>query len=147
MSVTLVLPDADPCSFCEYLAGRRPYTILERDDITATLVTWEQRGRGHLLVVPVAHRVTILDLVAEERAVLLDAVARATRAIVGAYGVEGVAVWQNNGVPAEQTVPHMHVHVAGTVEGGGTINGQVERLPVEATDAIAADLRPHLAEA
>ena len=34
----------DACPFCAYLAGTRPYTILERDDLTATLVTFEHGG-------------------------------------------------------------------------------------------------------
>jgi histidine triad (HIT) family protein len=71
-------------------------------------------------------------------------VVRATAAVVGAYDPQGVAVWQNNGVPAGQSVPHVHVHVAGTVPGGGTRRGHVERLDVTATDRIADRLRPHL---
>ena len=140
----MILPPDEPCSFCDYLDGRRPYTILRRDDVSATLVTWEQRGQGHVLVIPVAHRATVLDLTSEERSALMDGVAAATAAIVGAYDPHGVAVWQNNGVPASQTVPHVHVHVAGTLPGGRTIWGDVERLPIEETDEIAARLLPHL---
>ncbi len=140
----LALPPNQPCSFCDYLAGRRPYTVLYRDTISATLVTWEQRGQGHLLVIPVAHRVTVLDLTSEERSAMMNGVAAATAAIVGAYDPEGVAVWQNNGMAASQTVPHVHFHVAGTLPGGGTVWGDVERLPIEKTDEIAARLLPHL---
>jgi histidine triad (HIT) family protein len=140
----LVLPQLDPCSFCSYLAGTQRYTILDRDDVTALLVTYEQRGLGHVLVIPVRHRVTILDLDAGERSGVMDGVARATAAIVGAFDPEGVAVWQNNGIPAHQSVPHVHVHVAGTLPGGGTNWGQVPRLDIDQTDAIAARLRPHL---
>jgi len=74
----------------------------------------------------------------------MDAVARATRAIVGAFDPGGVAVWQNNGIPAHQTVPHVHVHVAGTLINGGTEWGAVERLTTSVTDQIAARLQPHL---
>ena len=96
-------------------------------------------------MVPLAHRVTILDVTPAEGAALVAGVQRAMAAIVGAYDPEGVAVWQNNGVPAHQTVPHVHVHVAGTRPGGGTEWGAVPRLAVTATDAIADRLRPHLA--
>ena len=74
----------------------------------------------------------------------MDAVARATRAILGAFDPGGVAVWQNNGIPAHQTVPHVHIHVAGTLVGGGTQWGDVERLATTVTDQIAARLQPHL---
>jgi histidine triad (HIT) family protein len=142
--VPLVLPPSEPCSFCAYLDGSRPYTILDRNDLVAILVTYEQRGLGHVLVVPVRHRLTILDLSPEEGSALMHGVVRATAAVVGAFDPEGVAVWQNNGIPANQSVPHVHAHVAGTIPGGGTIWGEVERLEVTATDVIADRLRPHL---
>jgi histidine triad (HIT) family protein len=143
-AVPLALPPSDPCSFCDYLAGTRSYTILDRDDLTAMLVTYEQRGRGHVLVIPVRHRLTVLDLSAAERAAVMDGVVRAVDAITKAFDPEGVAVWQNNGIPAHQSVPHVHFHVAGTLPQGGTIWGAVEQLDIATTDGIAAQLRPHL---
>jgi histidine triad (HIT) family protein len=140
----LLLPPSSPCAFCLYLSGQRPYTILDRNDVTALLVTYEQRGRGHILVIPVHHRETILDLTAREQAAVMADVARATAAIVGAFDPEGVAVWQNNGLPAHQSVPHLHVHVAGTLPEGGTEWGDVVGLTVAQTDLIAERLRPHL---
>jgi histidine triad (HIT) family protein len=74
----------------------------------------------------------------------MDDVARSTKAIIGSFDPEGVAVWQNNGIPAHQTVPHLHVHGAGTLVGGGTQWGDVERLSMAATDQIAEKLAAHL---
>jgi histidine triad (HIT) family protein len=142
--VPLELPPDDPCWFCRYLAGTVPYTILERHDLTATLVTFEQRGQGHVLVIPIRHLNTIADLSPREQWAVMDGVGRVTRAIIGAFDPRGIAVWQNNGIPAHQTVPHVHVHVAGTLATGGTLWGQVPRLPTNRTDEIAAVLRPHL---
>jgi histidine triad (HIT) family protein len=140
----LVIPPSSPCSFCDYLAGVRPYTILDRNDITAMLVTHEQRGQGHVLVIPVQHRETILDLRREEQSALMAEVVRAAESIIGAFDPDGVAVRQNNGIPADQSVPHVHVHVAGTLPEGGTHWGEVGRLTVAETDAIGARLHPHL---
>ena len=137
------MPDDDPCSFCEYLAGRRRYTILDRDDVTAVLVTREQRGALHVLVIPVAHRPTILDLTPEEEGPLMAAVTRAARAVARAADAEGVSVWQNNGTPSHQSVPHVHVHVAATFPGASTTWGEVPVLDVDETDAIAERLRPY----
>jgi len=135
-----------PCAFCEDLAGARPCTILYRDDVVALIVPHQQRGQGHVLVIPVQHRVTILDLTASERAAVMDATVRASAAVVAAFDPDGVAVWQNNGVPAFQSVPHVHVHVAGTLPGGGTDWGDAPLLPAAETDAIAERLRPHMNE-
>ncbi|HUS62596.1 MAG TPA: HIT family protein [Acidimicrobiales bacterium] len=139
----LLVPDAD-CSFCAYLSGMRPYTILERSEQTAILVTFEQRGVGHVLVIPIEHRRTILELEPDESASLMITAARAARAIDAAYQPQGIAVWQNNGTPANQTVPHVHIHVAATLPGGGTNWGEVERLSIAETNAIADRLREHL---
>ena len=143
----LDVPISDACSFCDYLAGRRRFTILERDDLTATLVTREQRGRGHVLVIPVTHRETILDLAPVEATALMAGVTRAVALVARAYDAAGVAVWQNNGVPAHQSVPHVHFHVAATLPEGGTNWGSVPRLSLDETDAIAARLQSHRSDA
>jgi histidine triad (HIT) family protein len=138
---SIQLPNDGVCAFCDYLSGKRPYTILTRNDHTATLVTREQRGLPHLLVVPVTHRELITDLTDEEAKEVLIAVREAARAIDRAYGRPGIAVWQNNGVPANQTISHVHFHVAGTLVGGGTDWGDVEELTTEVTDRIAERIR------
>ena len=138
------VPVTDACPFCDYLAGRRPYTVLRRNDVTATLVTREQRGLSHVLVVPVAHRETVLDLTDEEACALALDVRAAAAAIERVEAAAGTAIWQNNGVPAHQTVPHVHVHVAATLPGGGTEWGRVPHLDLAETDAIGARLRPYL---
>jgi histidine triad (HIT) family protein len=140
----LAVPRAEHCAFCDYLNGVRPYTILERDDVVAALVTREQRGVGHVLMIPVAHRETILDLADLERVEIMRGIVRVATAIDQAYQRPGLAVWQNNGVPAHQKIPHAHFHVAGTLEGGTTYFGPVSELSVEDTDHIADRLRPFL---
>lgn len=140
----LNVPQTERCAFCDYLANRRPFTVLWRDAETAILVTREQRGRGHVLVVPVQHRETILDLTLAEASALMSQVVAAARAIDEAFGRPGIAIWQNNGLAAHQTIPHVHFHVAGTLPGGDTERGQVRELPLDETDEIARLLEPHL---
>jgi histidine triad (HIT) family protein len=140
---SLDLPDDDPCAFCDYLSGKRPFTILCRTDLIAVLVTRDQRGVGHLLVIPTRHYPTLLEATVEERHALIDTVAAAAAAIDDAYERPGIAVWQNNGTAAHQAIAHLHFHVAGTLPGGGTNFGEVPELTVEQTDQIAR----HLAEA
>jgi histidine triad (HIT) family protein len=111
--------------------------------VVSVLVTREQRGRSHVLVIPNAHRPTVLDLVPAEHGPLMAAVVRAARAVAATSGADGVAVWQKNGVGNGQTIPHVHVHVAGTLPEGGTAWGAVPSLTVEETDRLADALRPH----
>lgn len=139
----LTLPEANPCAFCSYLNGSRPYTILYRNELTAILVTREQRGVAHLLAVTTRHVPTILELQQAEAHAIVDLVQRAAAAIDDAEHRPGISIWQNNGVAAHQAIPHFHVHVAGTIDGGGTDFGAVTELTLRETDAIAARIRPH----
>ena len=143
-SNNLDVPDTERCAFCDYLSGARPYTVLARTDLVAILVTREQRGDSHLLILPVTHRPTLLDLTPAESRAVMAGVVESARAVDASAGRPGIAVWQNNGVPANQTIPHVHFHVAGTLPGGGTERGEVAELSVGETDRLAAKLRPFL---
>ena len=138
----LVLPeDSQACAFCDYLAGRRPFTIVARGTRVAILVTREQRGIAHLLVVPLKHRPTILDLADDELGAMMWSVREAARAIVAAESPPGISVWQNNGLAANQAIPHVHFHVAGTLPQGGTERGEVPEVSLRETNLIAQRLR------
>lgn len=134
------LPKNADCAFCAYLRGDRPYTILCRTKDTATFVTREQRGHPHLLVLPLRHVPTILQLTDSEMASVAIAVRDAATLIDRAYSKPGIAVWQNNGIPAGQAISHVHFHVAGTLEGGGTEFGPVVEISIAETDEIAKKL-------
>ncbi len=140
----IVLPDAFPCAFCDYLSGARPYTVVFREELAAILVTREQRGASHVLVVPVRHAPTVLDLRDDESHAVIDLTRRAASAIDQADRRPGISIWQNNGVEANQAIPHFHIHVAGTVPGGGTEWDDVDELSISETDLIAERLRPYL---
>jgi histidine triad (HIT) family protein len=137
----VTLPDDGRCAFCDYLAGRRPYTVVCRSALVAVLVTREQRGIGHVLVLPVRHVPTLLEATREERHALIDSVAACAQAIDSAYERPGIAVWQNNGTAAHQAIGHLHFHVAGTLPGGGTEFGEVRERGILETNAIGERLR------
>lgn len=139
-TTNLDIPEQEPCAFCDYLNGARPFTILCRDDLVAVLVTREQRGIGHLLVLPVRHYPTLLESNAPERHKIMDTLAWAASAIDAAFERPGIAVWQNNGKAAHQAIPHLHFHIAGTIPGGGTDFDDVPELSVEQTDRIAEQI-------
>lgn len=140
----LNVPDAYPCAFCDYLSGARPFTILHREELAAILVTREQRGLSHLLVITTRHALTVLDINDAESEAVMRLVREAARAIDEVEQRPGISVWQNNGVEAHQAIPHFHIHVAGTVPGGGTEWDEVHELSIDETEKIAASLRPAL---
>ncbi|RLT27989.1 MAG: HIT family protein [Chloroflexi bacterium] len=75
---------------------------------------------GHLIVFPVRHVSTLMELTDEETA----AIATETRAMAGALEraypeVGGFLIYQNNGTASFQEVPHVHMHVVPRREGSG----------------------------
>lgn len=137
----LRIPQKDSCAFCGYLAGHKPFTILETTDLSAILVTREQRGVAHCLVIPKRHVATILDLTDDEQTDLIRNIVRVSTSINDSEKRPGLTVWQNNGEPASQSIPHVHFHVAATLDEGGTDWGDVPELSIAETDRIADRLR------
>lgn len=140
---SIITPEPKPCAFCAYLRKERPFTFVFRDSHIAILVTREQRGEPHLLVIPLRHVETVLEISDQEATQLAIGVRDAARAIEQEYKPSGISIWQNNGTPASQSIGHVHFHVAGTLEEGGTDWGAVPELPLEKTEEIAVRLRPY----
>jgi histidine triad (HIT) family protein len=105
------------CVFCAIVAGRVPAdVVLETDDFVAFL---DRRPviKGHVLLVPRTHVVTLPDLPAALRDPFLDAAQRLASAVVDGLGAQGSFVAVNNVV--SQSVAHLHMHVVPRTRGDG----------------------------
>lgn len=114
MRASVVVVD---CVFCSIVAGETPAdVVLETDDLLAFL---DRRPvfKGHVLVVPKAHHVTLPDLPAGLRDPFLAAAQRLATAMVEGLGAQGSFVAMNNTV--SQSVPHLHCHVVPRTKGDG----------------------------
>jgi histidine triad (HIT) family protein len=105
------------CVFCDIVAGDvEADRVLETDDLVAFL---DQRPvfKGHVLLVPREHVVTLPDLPAALRDPFLEAGQRLATAVVEGLGAQGSFVAVNNVV--SQSVPHLHLHVVPRTKGDG----------------------------
>ncbi len=73
--------------------------------------------KGHVLVVPRAHRETIVDLAPAEVGPLFERVRQIADALEVGLGADGTFVATNNRV--SQSVAHLHVHVVPRHRGDG----------------------------
>jgi histidine triad (HIT) family protein len=108
------MPD---CLFCSVAAGETPAaTVLSDDDFVAFL---DHRPvfKGHTLLVPRRHVVTLPDLPGELRDGFLAEAQRLARAVVDGLGAQGSFVAINNTV--SQSVAHLHLHVVPRTKGDG----------------------------
>lgn len=107
----MVTPGDGGCVFCDIVRGRSPAARVFEDDRFIAFMDINPINRGHVLVLPKAHRETLFDLEGAEVAALFVRVAGLAGAIREAMGAHGMNIGQNNGQAANQIVPHVHVHV------------------------------------
>ena len=108
---------AADCVFCAIAAGEVPAeVVLDEPDLVAFL---DRRPvfKGHLLLVPRPHVVTLPDLPAPLRDPFLGAAQRLATAVVAGLDAQGSFVAMNNVV--SQSVAHLHLHVVPRTKGDG----------------------------
>ena len=105
------------CVFCNIVSQTSAAaTVLDTPHAVGFLDT-APVFRGHVLVVPRNHVVTLADLPADEVGPFFAEVQRVAAALPVALGCDGTWVSMNNIV--SQSVPHLHVHVVPRVRKDG----------------------------
>jgi histidine triad (HIT) family protein len=105
------------CLFCAIVSGEAPaHKVLDEPEVVAFL-DLHPVFKGHVLVVPRQHVVTLPELPTSLLTSLFVAVQRCAGAVVTGLGAQGSWVAQNNVV--SQAVPHVHVHVVPRTKGDG----------------------------
>ena len=105
------------CLFCAIIAGSVPAQIVLDDEVAVAFLDARPVFKGHLLVAPRQHYVTLPDLPSDLVGPLFSRVQRLSAAVPAALGAQGTFVALNNVV--SQSVPHLHVHVVPRTRGDG----------------------------
>jgi len=103
--------------FCGIVAGSVPaFKVVDRPEGVGFLDT-HPVFKGHVLVVPRPHVVTLPDLPLDLLPGYFELVQKVTAAVPAALGATGTFVAINNIV--SQSVPHLHTHVVPRTKGDG----------------------------
>jgi histidine triad (HIT) family protein len=101
---------SDPdCLFCRIISGEVPAEIVASNDEVVAFLDHRPVFKGHTLVVPRAHVVTLTDLPAGRVGPYFLEVQRITAAVVAGVEADGSFVAMNNVI--SQSVAHLHTHV------------------------------------
>jgi len=103
--------------FCRIISGEVPAHLVLEDDEFVAFLDARPLFKGHVLVVPRRHYVTLADLPVPAVGPLFERVRLLSAAIPAALGAQGTFVALNNIV--SQSVPHLHVHVVPRTKGDG----------------------------
>jgi len=102
----------DGCIFCMIARGEIPATFIYEDEHVLAFDDLSPQAPVHTLLIPRQHHTTLADDVSpSEMAALFAAVPEVARR--KGVAESGYRVIVNNGPDANQTVPHLHVHVMG----------------------------------
>ncbi len=102
----------DPnCIFCKIVAGFIPCHKIAETAEALSFLDIGPLSRGHALVIPKGHAVTLDQLSDEAVAGCATLAKKIGAAIATAMGVGGWNLLQNNGSIAGQVVPHVHFHI------------------------------------
>ena len=105
------------CLFCAIAAGDVPGFVVGSTPEAVAFLDIRPVFKGHTLVVPREHRVTLADLPAAQMAAYFGFVQRVAVAVEESLGAGGSFVAINNKV--SQSVAHLHTHVVPRTKGDG----------------------------
>ena len=94
------------CIFCQ-----RDHSILAESDLSFAFLDNFAVSKGHTLVVPKRHVVTIWELTENEYADVFNLVRQVKDLIQNKFDPQGINIGVNCGEAAGQTVFHAHIHI------------------------------------
>ena len=123
--------------FAKILRGELPCHKLYDDAETFAFMDIMPRGDGHCLVIPKTPSRNIFDVDADSLAAVMRTTQKLARAVVKAFGADGVTIQQFNESAGGQVVFHLHVHIIPRFEGVSLKphTGQMEKPEVLAAGA------------
>jgi histidine triad (HIT) family protein len=131
------------CVFCGIVAGTVPaFKVFDGPDGVAFLDT-RPVFKGHVLVIPRDHVVTLPDLPPSDLPGYFEFVRAIAAAVPIALEAQGTFVAVNNVV--SQSVPHLHTHVVPRTKGDG-LRGFFWPRHKYASDEEAADYAARIAK-
>lgn len=103
------------CAFCELPQVKE--RIIFENELVWAFPSYYPISPAHLLVLPKRCVATYEELSTEEREALFAALTLLKPALRKAYGAEGFNYAWNEGRIADQTVPHIHIHLLSRIAG------------------------------
>jgi histidine triad (HIT) family protein len=97
--------------FAKILRGELPAIRVYEDEHTLAIMDIMPQADGHTLVLPKAPSVDILDIDPRMAAAVIETGQKIARAVKKAFDADGVALVQQNGSAAGQSIFHFHLHV------------------------------------
>lgn len=110
------------CIFCRIVLGEELASRVYETETVLALMNLRQFNAGHVLVIPKEHVATVYDLAPELAGELMQATVVVANKLRRAFDPAGLSLWQSNGDPAGQEIPHVHIHLLPRYEGDDALD-------------------------
>ena len=107
------------CIFCKMAQKKAPAEFLDETDNFIAVLDKFPKCKGHALVIPKKHYVTVLDIPSTLGQEMLQLIKKTASKILEEKQGDGFNLVMNNLPPAGQAVMHAHIHLIPRREGDG----------------------------
>lgn len=109
----------EDCIICKIIAGEIPSIKVYEDEYALAIMDKNPHGKGHVLLIPKEHRITLLEEDPQTGKQLLELIQKIAKAQKEGLGAQGVNVGVNIGTAAGQEIMHTHIHLIPRYENDG----------------------------
>lgn len=121
--------------FAKILRGEVPSVKVYEDDKTLAFMDVMPQADGHTLVIPKEAAETLLDLSPDGAAAMMKTTQIVAKAVKKGLDAPGIMLFQLNGKPAGQSVPHVHFHIVPRSKG---VDLKLHSRGMESPDTLKA---------
>ncbi len=129
----------DNCIFCKIGRGEIPAHKVYDDKKYLAFLDVKPHSKGHTVVIPKAHGVTVFDFSDQQLRELIVAVRKTMSRIQKVLQPDGFNVGWNHNSAAGQVVPHLHIHIMPRYmnDGGGSMHSIIKNPGTMSVDEVA----------
>ncbi len=130
------------CIFCNIAAGEETASKIFEDESMLIIMDAYPLAEGHCMVIPKHHAPRLHQLDEAARSKVFELGYKAMQALQACgYGRAGINVMLNDGKAANQTVPHLHLHII--PRKGGDLLAALPKLALHVTGLFGLKARRH----
>lgn len=101
----------DDCVFCKIINNELESRVVFENEATLVIVAKAIDVPGHLLLLPKSHFNSFIDVDVITAVELQKTLLKLTNHLVNNCGYAGINILNASGIAADQSVPHLHIHI------------------------------------
>lgn len=109
----------DDCVICKLVNKELPSWVIYEDEDVICFLPLELEAFGHTVIAPKAHHVDLFSVPSDILGNMFAVIQKMALHYRKAIGATGINLLHTSGVSAQQSVPHLHIHLIPRFENDG----------------------------